>query len=63
MQKGGESQSMANRNRFVKNWAQASKELRTGKKAATRKKTPREKEEEARRTGFLMGALKGLFKK
>ncbi|WP_170924688.1 hypothetical protein [Candidatus Enterococcus clewellii] len=54
---------MANRNRFVKNWAQASKELRTGKKAATRKKTPREKEEEARRTGFLIGALKELFKK
>lgn len=54
---------MANRNRFVKNWAQASKELRTGKKVTPKKRTAREKSDEARRTGFLIGALKDLFKK
>lgn len=54
---------MTNRNQFIKNWTEASKELRTGKKGLTRKKPKREKEEEARRTGFLIGALRELFKK
>lgn len=55
------------RSSFVNSYAQASKELRTGKKKSglggKKKLTEKEKSIQRRRTGFLAGALSQLFKK
>ena len=59
---------MVGRNRFVQQYAQASKNLRTG---GTKKKglgksrkayEQKQRQEQARRTGTIIGALRQVFK-
>jgi len=54
-------------NRYVKNWVEASKNLRTGKKKKSpfgkKKLTDKEKQARNRSRGFLMGAIRELRKK
>lgn len=53
-------------NRYTKNWMEASKNLRTGKKKESpfgkKKMTAKEKQAQNRRRGFLMGVIRELMK-
>lgn len=55
---------MIGRGRATRNWAQASKKLRTGQKAAPKKKlSKKQRQERARRRGSIAGAIRSTFKK
>ncbi|GMA45834.1 hypothetical protein TMUPMC115_0476 [Tetragenococcus muriaticus PMC-11-5] len=53
---------MIGRRRATNHWAQASKKLRTGQKAAPKQKKL-SKQQNARRRGTLAGAIRSAFKK
>ncbi|BAK93707.1 hypothetical protein [Tetragenococcus halophilus] len=55
---------MIGRRRATKNWAQASKRLRTGQKPQTKKKlTKQQRKKQARGRGAIAGAIRSAFKK
>jgi len=56
---------MIGRRRATSHWAQASKKLRTGQKAASKQKkmTKQQRQAKARRRGALAGAIRSAFKK
>ena len=55
---------MIGRRRATKNWAQASKRLRTGQKPQPKKKlTKQQRKERARGRGAIAGAIRSAFKK
>ncbi|GBD58399.1 hypothetical protein [Tetragenococcus halophilus] len=55
---------MIGRRRATKNWAQASKRLRTGQKSQSKKKlTKQQRKKQARRKGTMIGAIRSAFRK
>jgi len=55
---------MIGRRRATKNWAQASKRLRTGQKPQPKKKlTKQQRKKQARGRGAIAGAIRSAFKK